>query len=495
MFDSSLRHQQIEAPDCHGQGLFLCALRTQTISAESSKSTTAMPKTSRLPKRTNGVRPVVGRTTPLNTPPTFRGRGDLEPSKAGVLAISSTRLDLALISEKGQVQWKLAVCPAGVSAQCAVEAKEQGRLSFISTAMTDEAGNAWITDKTNAMFLFRRTGDPVRQFGNLAPCIAPIKGNSSAQAPSPVCVGWSERLVRLDDGRYLIYRREENLSARYVMTLEREQPSRIRFLPMATDMADLPLADRQAIFQSIADLRVWGFDEGRAAPAGRSQWNLGVPTSHGIATASKMMRKYLSQPGAISTAEEVKLSTLFDPPSIFDPGAHSMARMGLSSVVIKDRRTPPTQIAHYDMQTQELRQGIEIRGLPTATSCGLSNTSLEYVFNDDTDALYLFREWTGEVFAIDPSYEAKFLARLPEAQSPNAIACGAATVAGVRVPLAARTPNGNLVIATHQGVFVRRGAVFERVEAPDQVVQLVVLNDTEALVIAKGGLARLRLPT
>jgi hypothetical protein len=61
------------------------------------------------------------------------------------------------------------------------------------------------------------------------------------------------------------------------------------------------------------------------------------------------------------------------------------------------------------------------------------------------------------------------------------------------VPLAARTPGGKLVVATVDGVFVQRGETFDRVEAPESVVQLVVLNDAEALVIAKGGLARLRL--
>lgn len=50
------------------------------------------------------------------------------------------------------------------------------------------------------------------------------------------------------------------------------------------------------------------------------------------------------------------------------------------------------------------------------------------------------------------------------------------------------------MIATANGVFVQRGETFDRVEAPASVVQLVVVNDAEALVVAKGGLARLELP-
>lgn len=424
------------------------------------------------------------------------GDGALEPSKAGVLAISNTRLELASINNAGQILWRLAVCPSGIGVRCAQEASQRGQLSTIQRAVADEAGHAWIADNTRSLYVHRGTGDPERLFGNLPPCLPEGSPASAGKQQSPPCVGANDRLVQLADHRYLIYSRSDGFLVRHMMQIEPGQPSRISFESLETGATDLPWADRQAVLQSLADQRVWGFGERRSGLAERSDsTEMGVPTRRGIATASKMMGKYLSPPGdAIRTPEDATLAKLFEPTRPFDQGSHSMARFGEDAVVIKDRRVPPTQLALYDMRTGELRQGIEVRGLPTPTGCGLAHTALEYVFNDDVDTLYMMREWSGEVFVIDSSFTATRLARLPHANAGRSTACGAVVDAGARVPIAARTPRGDLVIATANGVFVQRGETFDHVEAPASVVQLVVLNDAEALVVAKGGLARLELP-
>ncbi|HNQ91202.1 MAG TPA: hypothetical protein PKM73_21520 [Verrucomicrobiota bacterium] len=424
------------------------------------------------------------------------GDGALEPSKAGVLAISNTRLELASVYNAGQILWRLAVCRSGIGARCAQEASQRGQLSTIQRAVADEAGHAWIADNNRSLFFHRGTGDPQRLFGNLPPCLPEGSPASAGKQQNPPCVGANDRLVQLADGRYLIYTRTGGFSARHVMQIELGQPSRISFESLKSDAADLPRADRQAVLQSLADLRVWGFSERQSGLAERSDsTGMGVPTGRGVATASKMMSKYLSPPGdAIRTPEDAALAKLFEPTRPFDPGSHSMARFGEDAVVIKDRRVPPTQLALYDMRTGELRQGIEVRGLQAPAGCGQEHTALEYVFNDNVDTLYLMREWSGEVFVIDSTFTATRLARLPHANADRSTACGAVVDAGARVPLAARTPGGNLVIATANGVFVQRGETFDRIEAPASVVQLVVLSDAEALAIAKEGLARLRLP-
>jgi len=205
------------------------------------------------------------------------------------------------------------------------------------------------------------------------------------------------------------------------------------------------------------------------------------------------MRKYLSPPETRSARQQTQPWPSLRTTPTFDPGSHSMARSG-DAVVIEDRRVPPTQLALYDMRTGELRQGIEVRGLPAPTGSRQEHTALEYVFNDNVDTLYLMREWSGEVFVIDSSFTATRLARLPDANASRSAACTAVVDAGARVPIAARTPGGDLVVATANGVFVQRGETFDRVEAPASVIHLVVLNNAEALAIAKEGLARLRLP-
>ncbi|MDX5444640.1 MAG: hypothetical protein LPJ87_01100 [Zoogloeaceae bacterium] len=424
------------------------------------------------------------------------GDGALEPSKAGVMAISNTRLELASITDAGQILWRLAVCPSGIGAGCAQEASQRGQLSTIQRAVADEAGHAWIADNNRSLFVHRGTGDPERLFGNLPPCLPEGSPASAGKQQNPPCVGANDRLVQLADGQYLIYTRTGGFSARHVMQIEPGQPSRISFEPLKSDAADLPRADRQAVLQSLADLRVWGFGERQSGLAERSDsTGMGVPTGRGVATASKMMSKYLSPPGdAIRTPADATLAKLFEPARPFDPGSHSMARFGEDAVVIKDRRVPPTKLALYDMRAGELRQGIEVRGLPAPMGCGQEHSALEYVFNDNANALYLMREWSGEVFVIDSTLTATSLARLPDANARMSTACREVGHGGRRVPLAARTPGGDLVIATADGVFVQRGETFDRVEAPTSVVQLVVLNDAEALVVAKEGLARLRLP-
>lgn len=413
-----------------------------------------------------------------------------------MLAISNTRLELASVNNAGQILWRLAVCRSGIGVRCAQEASQRGQLSTIQRAVADEAGHAWIADNNRSLFFHRGTGDPQRLFGNLPPCLPEGSPASAGKQQNPPCVGANDRLVQLADGRYLIYTRTGGFSARHVMQIELGQPSRISFESLKSDAADLPRADRQAVLQSLADLRVWGFSERQSGLAERSDsTGMGVPTGRGVATASKMMSKYLSPPGdAIRTPEDAALAKLFEPTRPFDPGSHSMARFGEDAVVIKDRRVPPTQLALYDMRTGELRQGIEVRGLQAPAGCGQEHTALEYVFNDNVDTLYLMREWSGEVFVIDSTFTATRLARLPHANADRSTACGAVVDAGARVPLAARTPGGNLVIATANGVFVQRGETFDRIEAPASVVQLVVLSDAEALAIAKEGLARLRLP-
>ncbi len=55
------------------------------------------------------------------------GDGTLETSKAGVLAVSESRLELASINDAGQILWRLAVCPSGLGVRCALEASQRGQ--------------------------------------------------------------------------------------------------------------------------------------------------------------------------------------------------------------------------------------------------------------------------------------------------------------------------------------------------------------------------------
>jgi hypothetical protein len=333
---------------------------------------------------------------------------------------------------------------------------------------------------------YKGTGVPERRYGSTAPCIQ--------QQASVPCVGSQERIMQLSDGRYLIYNMVNGLSLRNLMTIKSGPPAQITFSPITTVVADLPIADRQALLYSLADQRLWGFV---AKPLGHSpkyeSVEMGVPTNRGLATASLMMLKHLDNPGVIRTPAETQLAKLFELPPFFAPGSHSMARSGPDAVVVKDRRVPPTLLAHYDMRTGDLRQGIEVTGLPPATSCA-EDTAREYVFNDNRDTVYLMREWSGEVFVLDSSFTAKRLASLPQADVNGGTGCKRGSNDGFRVPLAARTPSGHLVMATPAGVYIQRGESFDRLAAPDAVVQLLVLNDTEALVVAKSGLAKLSWP-
>jgi hypothetical protein len=422
------------------------------------------------------------------------GAGILQRSEAGVLAISSTRLEMASIDHTGAVIWRLNVCSSGLLRRCVLEAPQRGTPSLIQRAVGDKAGSVWIVDQTNAVFRFEGKDGPRLIAGNMPPCRLPSTSDMTGPSPTPPCVGPKERLVRIGEGRYLLYSLAGELSASHELRVAPEGPARISFKPLSTALADLPMAMRQAVLNSTSDLRVWGFsnpDDGTAAlPVRRT---LGIPTPYGIVTAAEMMRKYLSPPGdAIRTPEDRKLAALFNPPPSFEPGSMSMAQLGGDLVVIKDLRMPPTQLAAYNMRTGTLRQGITVTGLPEPTGCQEAQTSLEYVFNDDRNKLYLFREWSGEVYTIKPDFSTEFLGRLPARAGPLLFGCGATTDVAL-VPVATLTPDSSLVMAYGRGVFVQRGKVFERVAAPPGVRQVIVLSDKEAIAIAQDGLAKLRL--
>jgi hypothetical protein len=329
-----------------------------------------------------------------------------------------------------------------------------------------------------------------------APCDQkPIDANTAIESFRP-CVSDLQRAVPFADRQYLVYALNTKAYPPFMLELTVGAQPGVVLKPYLGAALDLPIKVKLAVFNNAHDIRAWPIyerDYNNYSQQKDFRGRFGVPTEMGLVTSRSIFDKYLSPPGnAISTAQDSALAKLFDNRS--NEYVLLGARIGPTSVVIKDTRQTATRLARFDAKTKVLEQNLKIKGFEEAPACDPEDTQQEFVFNDDQNQLYLLRGRSGNVYAISEQLQARLVARLPELVGAQKDQCGETRSRG-RVFSAIKMPSGNLLMSVGGSLMLQQGQSFFAVAAPSGVVQIIPVNGNDVVVIAQEGLAQFTLPS
>ena len=295
--------------------------------------------------------------------------------------------------------------------------------------------------------------------------------------------------MRLAPFRYLLYPRHYAGAPLVELQLTPGPDARPRLTPHPLAPVDLPYDIKQAIFSDYHDMRS-SVEPDRVSSSRARTGSQGIPTDRGPVSMQHLLAKALkTSDGALRTEADARFAKQI---GVGQPTA-TWAKLSPEVVAIKDQLAPETRLLLFDVRTQQLRQGVKIEGLPNMPACLPQDIQDEYLFNDDQDQLYLLLGRSGKVYAINAQLQARFVARLPEVVDRKADDCGVSRSAGP-VRSAARLPTGQLAIATHTHLMVQQGDEFFELHAPPGSRQVIPSGPNELLVLARDGLARVRVP-
>ncbi len=326
--------------------------------------------------------------------------------------------------------------------------------------------------------------------------VARSEGPHCKGGPS-LCVGADHRAVRYGNGELLLftYSLEQATPLLAKLTAGSAGGVSVGLLPLSVPLTALPNGVKQAILNSVQDVRVWpagNHDEPWQNTSARMDARpSGIPTSLGLMNKKRIAARQLTYPdGNVRNAADERVYQLFS--TSFANASFEAATLGSGHIVFKDRRYTTTRVAVFDIKTGLLKQDLKLAGIPDKPACSVSDTQAEHVFNDTEGNTYLLRGRPGRVFKINEQLQASLVAVLPVNPDIAPDSCGPTHNQGA-VLAAARLASGQLVVTVGLKTFVQQGSAFKPLQAPPGIVQLWPVGGQELLAIAEGGLAKLRV--